>query len=160
MITHHLSEWEDEVSLGVVCIASHLEDYRLAFVLNRLLNTSFKNNASLIETSQKKKTFGFSVFISKESKNNPAAYLVDNLSVQEESPEASSALNGINPSIQGHLIKSLKKWHYLLCSEDLDWCAQTIKKLNSKDIIYYQSINYQHLKQNELDILTSIIYDD
>lgn len=159
MIAHQLTQWEDELALGVVCIASHVEDYKLAFVLNKTLNTRFVNKATLIETKQKNKTFGFSLFRSERTRNKPVAFLVDNHSVQSDGVDAQSSLFYVNPLLQRPVISSLKKWHYILFSEDVDWCNEVKTLLIAKDILYTQTINYQTLKKNELDLLISLTYD-
>jgi hypothetical protein len=159
MIAHQLTQWEDEIALGIVCIASHAEDYRLAFSLNKTIRTCFKNKAALIETKQKNKAFGFSVFVSQRRQNKPVAFLVDNHSVQSDVIDGQGTLFSLNPLLQRPVISSLKKWHYIMFSEDLAWCNQVKDQLVSKDILYTQTINYQTLKKNELDLLISLTYD-
>ena len=159
MISHQLTKWEDDVNLGIICIASHLEDYRLAHALNKTITTSFKNKPALLETKQNKKSFAFSVFISEGAQNKPIVFLVDNHSVQLESKIKNNALFNLNPLLQRPVISSLKKWHYILFSEDLAWCGKTKDLLVSKDILYTQIIDNQTLKKSELDLLISLTYD-
>lgn len=159
MISHQLTKWEDEIELGIVCIASHLEDYRLAFSLNKTLTTRFRNKPKLVETTQNKKAFGFSVFVSERSRNKPVVFLVDNHSVQADARNENNTLFNLSPLLQRPVINSLKKWHYIMFSEDLAWCGKINSLLSSKDILYTQKIENNSLKKSELDLLISLTYD-
>jgi hypothetical protein len=154
-----LNDWEDETELGIITLASHLEDYQLAFVLNKHFKTHFKNNIDPINFNRRGRGFKYSVYKSSETKYTPTLFLIDNQSVQESSAEVNHTLFNSTSFIQSSLIESLKKWHYFMISTDAEWLNEAIGKIKLEDIIYSLSIDIKSLKQNEQSILYSITYD-
>jgi len=154
-----LDDWEEETNLGLLAISSHLEDYQLAFTLNKLFRTHLKNKYNPTNTKKRGRFFIYSVYKSEETKTTPTLYFIDNQSIQESQAEATNTLFNSTGYVQTPLIESLKKWQFLVICTDIVWLEEVIKKLISKNITYTLKIDIQSLKQNEQSIIYSITYD-
>lgn len=155
-----LTGWENEIDLGIVALASHLEDYQLAYTINQILNTKFKNNINPLSVDKKKHSYQYSVFKSIDTRTTPLMYLIDNLSFQEDLVTTNNSLLDNASFYQIPLIKTLKKWHYIIISEDVLWLKQMVKTKNLHNIIYAHQSDIKTLNKYEQTILHSITYDE
>ena len=154
-----LDNWEDQTNLGILAISSHLEDYQFAFTLNRLFKTHLKNTFYPTNIRKRGRLFNYSVYKSTETKITPTLYFIDNQSIQESGGEEINTLFNSNIYIQSPLIESLKKWHYIMISSDINWLENISSELFLNNFTYTLMIDIQSLKKNEQSILYSITYD-
>ena len=160
MSSFELTNWEDELDLKIIALASHLEDYQLAYSLNKDLGILLTNRPELLTIKKNKQSFQFSVFSSKPKSDVPTDYLIDNQSVQTEQISNSGSLFNNSFLYQQTLISTLKKWHYLVVFVDGIWTKNLLTLNQNKNILYTQAVDIKLLTKHEQAIITSLTYDE
>ncbi len=160
MSSFELTDWEDELDLKIIAVASHLEDYQLAYSINKHLGILLTNRPNLLSIEKNKNNYQFSVFSSKVKSDAPIVYLIDNQSVQAEQISNSGSLFSDSFLYQQTLISTLKKWHYLVVWVDGIWTKNLLTLNQNKNILYSQGIDIKTLTKNEQAIITSLTYDE
>ena len=160
MSSFELTDWEDELDLKIIALASHLEDYQLAYSLNKELGILLTNRPELLTIKKNKQNFQFSIYSSKPKSDVPTVYLIDNQSVQAEQISNSGSLFNNSFLYQQTLISTLKKWHYLVVFVDGIWTKNLLTLNQNKNILYTQAVDIKLLTKQEQAIITSLTYDE
>lgn len=127
VLTFEIDEDEDDYLL--VGIHSTEEDYRLAFLLNKHLNTTLKRYKEDLDFKDSKAKFP--VFEFKDKSNFINYYLINNKHTQFVHNQENAGLFGGNYSTISYLIPEKKKIDFFLKIEGCN-CENIIKKLIDK----------------------------
>ncbi len=147
----HALELADDYSL--IGIHTSEEDYKLAYLLNLNLNTSFTKFKYQLDFENKKASFSIFEFIDKE--NQLSNYLISNKYIGNNTANLKPNLfsDNVNYSTTSYLISEKKKVDYFLKIEgeiSALKLRKTIKKLNNiHQIITSYNINSSNLKSKD-----------
>lgn len=147
----HSLELADDYSL--IGIHTSEEDYKLAYLLNLNLNTSFTKFKYQLDFENKKASFSIFEFIDKE--NQLSNYLISNKYIGDDTANLKPNLfsDNINYSTTSYLIPEKKNVDYFLKIEgeiSALKLRKTIKKLNNiHQIITSYNINSSNLKSKD-----------
>lgn len=109
----------------LIAIQTSLEDYKIAFSLNKTLEMCFIRNPEEILLTNEKGSGYFSHYTFEDSKHDLIWNLVQNKSfVKNTSQQKNSLFTEINHEFdsQIHLIPELKNFDYLLKIDEIDEC--------------------------------------
>ncbi len=160
MTTHLLHDWEEDVDLFVVGISSHLEDYRLAYAINKALGTALVNEAAPFSVFSKKEEQQYSLYFSPKNYSLPHFYLVSNQSLPKNNLKNMPTLFSDEGLYRSYLLNRFKKWPYILISEDGAWFDQLNVLRENREISYLHPIIYTTLNKNEQALIKEITYDE
>lgn len=107
----------------LIAIQTHLEDYKVAFTLNKMLEMHFIKEPKEIEFTNETGTGSFSRYVFEDSRNDLTWSLVQNKSfIQNNSTQKNSLFTEINHKFnsQINLIPELNKFDYLLKIDEID----------------------------------------
>ena len=107
----------------LIAIQTHLEDYKVAFTLNKMLEMHFIKEPVEIEFTNETGTGSFSHFTFEDSRNDLVWSLVQNISfIQNNTSQKDSLFTEIDHkfSSQINLIPELNKFDYLLKIDEID----------------------------------------
>lgn len=107
----------------LIAIQTHLEDYKVAFTLNKLIEMRFRKQPTEIEFTNENGTGTFSHFTFEDSKNDLIWNLVQNKSfIQNNNSQKDSLFTDIGHKFnsQINLIPELNKFDYLLKIDEID----------------------------------------
>ena len=147
----HSLELDDEYTL--IGIHTSEEDYKLAYLLNLNLNTSFSKFKYQLDFKNNKASFSIFEFI--DRKKQLDVYLISNKFIENSSDDLGSSLfsNNVFYSTTSYLIPEKKNIDYFLKIEgDIsnNELEETIIKLNTiHQIITSYSVNPAHLKSRD-----------
>jgi len=140
---------EDEYSL--IGIHSTLEDYKLAYLLNKTLNTHFYKSEKDLEFVIEKKEATFSLYNYENVSYDLEYFLISN-SFRSENQAISKNLL-LNSETKIHLIPEKKKVDFFLkiCGElEYEFIVKTINKIkNIEHVITAYSIDKNTLKSKD-----------
>ncbi len=151
---HHLSlEDTFEESFHLFTIYCEEESYRMAFILNRMLDLQLQKTKSIV----RKKDLGeFAVYEYLDHSKYQHWYLVSNHSLLKSEMPATDLFSSSNTIFEQkiHYVKELKKAPYLLkfdAEVDASFLRNLLKKLQSIPQIYTaELINLAQLKNQKL----------
>lgn len=133
----------------LIAIHSTLEDYKLAFLLNSVLDIRLKKNNSNIEIAIQEGKSSFSNFLYNDKKNDVVWNLIVNKTTILSSKSKASELFD-NVEIKVFLLPEYKKADYLLKIEnidhDFDEDEMIEKMLSIKNITTVYTIDTNNLK--------------
>jgi len=151
---------EDEKEIGVLLLSTHLEDYRLAYTLNKFCATNFICVSELPHYSKIKANTSFSFFYSLASSTLSSCYLVSN---QVLNKSYQPILGNLFDKPDSHMIPMLKvfsKWPYFLLFP-LEYSNVWNKKLEVvRTITAMQTIDFQSLSKSDKNIIYTIYNED
>lgn len=107
----------------LIAIQTHLEDYKVAFTLNKMLEMRFVKEPVEIEFTNETGTGSFSHYVFEDSRNDLIWSLVQNKSfIQNNTSQKNSLFTEIDHkfSSQINLIPELNKFDYLLKIDEID----------------------------------------
>ncbi|MFI2741546.1 IPExxxVDY family protein [Zhouia sp. PK063] len=137
----------DEHSYTLIAIHSTLEDYRLAYFLNKHLNIKLKREEKNIVI---KNDFSFSLYEWEDVQQHITYNLIKNIAVKEENILSSSGLFQENVSfVKGYMVPEKKKVDFFLKVEEITHQqSQYIINIVSKisNVITTYSIDPNQLK--------------
>jgi hypothetical protein len=140
---------EEEYSL--IGIHSTLEDFKLAYLLNKKLNTRFYKAKEDLEFVREKKKASFSIYNYENIKYDFDWFLIAN-SYRRENQTVSNELL-LTSETKTYLIPEKKKIDFFLkiCGEsEYEFIAKTIKKITSiENVITAYSIDKNTLKSKD-----------
>jgi hypothetical protein len=156
-----LSGWkEDDKNISVILITAHLDDFRLAYTLNRYCLTQFVNISNLPKTSQAKQNQSFTKFVSAQSSTISRCYLVHNQYVIKNSTSTSANLFNNLETVKLPLIKSYPKWPYILIHSSESHQELLLRVRLVPNIIAHQVVDFQTLSNNDQNIIYNIYNED
>jgi hypothetical protein len=133
MTTYKLTDWDVEEDLcTVIGIHSTLEPYRMAYLINKYLKTSFKRRSNDHDVSTNDTTANFPVYEYRDHQENTRLYLVPNIHYGQLKTVASSGGlfdTEINNTVKTTLIKEHKNVDFLLKIEKDPLCYPVKKML-------------------------------
>lgn len=115
MQRHQLgSIMEDEFTL--IAIHSNIEDYKLAFLINKHLNIQLKRKENDLDFFKKEGHITFSVFEFENSNSEDVLYLISNTckTITEKITSAGSLFESSSEEIVHYLIPEFKKTEFIL----------------------------------------------
>jgi hypothetical protein len=140
---------EEEYSL--IGIHSTLEDYRLAYLLNKNLSTRFYKAKEDLEFVREKKKASFSIYNYENKVENNDWFLIENIFKEKPKLEKSQLL--LFPEIETHLISEKKKVNYFIKISDeitaslMLTITEKISKIDQVNKVY--SIDKNTLKSKD-----------
>jgi hypothetical protein len=138
----HSFEFDYEHDYTLIGIHTPLEDYRLAYLLNKTMGIQFrryKEDLDLIERSEKS---SFSIFIFDDKKNMTTWTLISNKSIQTETPTASAGSLFANEQKSVFLIPEKRMVDFLIRIDGIfpdkfiKEIIDSIKKINTIIALY------------------------
>lgn len=126
----------------LIAIHTSLEDYKLAFQINKYLEISLSKSQKEISIQTNNETGCFSWFCYDDAKNDLGWNLVANKTTFVSNNSNNGLFNEAAFTIQMHLIPELKKADYLLKIENLDHRYNTKKVVNQISKINQISTTY------------------
>lgn len=151
MQRHHLGQIiEDEFIL--IAIHSNVEDYKLAFLINKHLNFNLKRKENDLDFFKKEGHITFSVFEHQDTEREDFFYLVSNIckSVTEKITSAGSLFETSNEEKTHYLIPEYKKTEFFLkiVSDEPEFYEQNfVAQLNKiPSIITTYQVDLNNLK--------------
>ncbi|AWM13476.1 IPExxxVDY family protein [Flavobacterium sp. NRK F10] len=102
----------------LIAIHSNLEDYRLAYFINQLLNIKLQKNSNAIEVSVLDSKSSFEHFIFDDEIQDICWHLVENKSVLTTKQQTASLFDNVDATI--HLVPEFKKADYILKVDNTD----------------------------------------
>ncbi len=161
MSKHILIDWEDDVDeLSILLLLSSLEDYRLAFELNKTFGYSFSACLTDICKTNKKSQYYFRSYHSFDSNNNASLYLIENQSYSSSNPVSSGGLFETETHLTEYLLPKFSKWPFILVSEDLNSLNSFTKSTLQSTITAKQLVDFKDLRSNEQNIFTHYYYEN
>lgn len=156
-----LDDWTDELpEIYILGIHSHLEDFRLAYELNRHQNTFFAVSQHALTLYDEAAKYEFNYFKNVGKLNTPTCYLIKNQSVYQYSvPDESQHATPL-ANKQKILIKTKQKWPFMLISHDLDWLVFLNKQRHPKVFLASQLIEFESLSKSEKETLITLYYEN
>jgi hypothetical protein len=132
----------------LIAIHSTLEDYKLAFLLNSVLDTQLKKNNFNIEIEISEGKSAFSNFIFDDKKNDVVWSLIENKTILSSKSTISQLFEAVEVTV--FLVPEFKKADYLLKIENIDYEfdeAEMIQKILAlKNITSVYTIDTTNLK--------------
>ncbi len=132
----------------LIAIHSNLEDYRLAYFINQLLNVKLQKNSSAIEVSVLEGKSSFEHFIFDDEIQDICWHLVENKSVLTTKQQTVSLFDNVDATI--YLVPEFKKADYILKIDNTDSFFDSdivLKQLSQiKFITMAYTINQDKLK--------------
>lgn len=159
---YKLTDWDDESpSTHVLGISSALPDYKLAFVLNKILGNLFFNTPCLYTVSSKKdQKEVYQCFKSNGSHLLSDVYLFVNQSVYKSDYSDNGSLFGDINITTSTFIPRLSKWDYLLISNDIRALSETIYPAIYPIIKTIYLFDFKYFNKNEQLTLTTFYYEN
>lgn len=144
-----LELYEEEYNL--IGIHTTLEDYKLAYLLNKKLGTSFYKSKEDLNFEKLNKQSSFSIFNYSNSTYDFEWFLIANSSKRENQTESNELL--ITSETKTYLIPEKKKIDFFIKitgSVDYSYIAETIDKIKTIDqVITSYSIDKNTLKSKD-----------
>lgn len=133
----------------LIAIHSTIEDYKLAFLLNRVLGTQLQKNNSNIEIAIQEGKSSFSNFLYDDEKNDVVWSLVENkTTILTSKNKVAQLFDSIEVTV--FLLPEFKKADYLLKIENIDHDFDEVemieKILSIKNITTVYTIDKTNLK--------------
>ena len=133
----------------LIAIHSTMEDYKLAFLLNRVLGTQLQKNNSNIEIAIQEGKSSFSNFLYDDEKNDVVWSLVENkTTILTSKNKVAQLFDSIEVTV--FLLPEFKKADYLLKIENIDHDFDEVemieKILSIKNITTVYTIDKTNLK--------------
>ena len=149
----HALELDDfsEEKYSLIGIHSTLEDYKLAYLLNKNLNTRFYKAKEDLEFVREKKKASFSIYNYENKVENNDWFLVENIFREKPKLEESQIL--LFPEIETHLISEKRNINYFIKISDditanlMSTIIEQISKIDQVDKAY--SIDKNTLKSKD-----------
>lgn len=126
----------------LIAIHTSLEDYKLAYQVNKMLELSLAKNQKEISIKSNEGTGFFSWFCYEDNQHDLEWNLVANKTSVASNELNNSLFNEMSISVQMHLIPELKKADYLLKIENLDDRFDTKKVIHKLSEIKQVSTTY------------------
>jgi hypothetical protein len=140
---------EEEYSL--IGIHTALEDYKLAYLLNKNLNTHFSKSQKNLEFGNAKKRASFSIYNFTSKKYDFEWYLIANSFKRENQTESNELL--LTSETKTYLIPETKKVDFFIKISgeiDFEFVVDTVHKIkNIEQIITSYSIDKNTLKSKD-----------
>lgn len=154
-----LTGWEDnDDSFCVLLIATHLDDYRLAYLINKQHNLNFVNVTTQKGVFSNQKSTYFNIYQSDKGVRSECAYLVHNQIVSLETVASPDNLFSEQMPKSKPLLKTCQQWPFFLLSFQGEELRRNLRLM--RDISAIQLIDFQHLSKNEQQILNNIFYEN
>mgnify|MGYP007011819283 CR=1 FL=1 len=141
---------EDDYLL--IAIHSNVEDYKLAFLINKHLKTNFRRKDNDLDFFKKEGHITFSIFEYHDIEREDTFYLISNIfkSVEEKITSAGSLFETNNEEKTYYLLPEFKKTEFFLkiVSDETDFYEQNlVAKLNkTPSIVTAYQVDTNHLK--------------
>ncbi len=151
---------DDEKNICVLLLSTHLEDYQLAYTLNKFCSTSFVSVFELTQFSKIKSDTFVSLYYNAAKAKLSASYLVNNQLLSKISQPTVEDLFTKPQLKTSPLLKEHPKWPYfLLFSNDLlaEWTTR-IKIVRA--ITASQTIHFQSLSKSDKNIINTFYYEE
>ncbi len=151
---------EDDRKIGIMLVASNLEDYRLAYTLNKFCTTNFVCVSEFPRSLKNMTNSSFSFFFSLANSTLSSCYLVNNqMLVKSTQP----ILDNLFERPDSHVLPMLKgfaKWPYFLLFP-LEWLTEWNEILaHIRTITATQIIDFQSLPKSDKNIIYTIYNED
>lgn len=159
MIKLCLDDWTDDINWQILALSTHIEDYFLAYQLNKTLGCRLKDSREPFSITHKKSTALFSCYISLACKKTPLLYLINNQSFNTDN---SIGLGGLFADEENQsnytLLNSLKRWDYLLITNDTPWIEANMNQIKKTNVTS-NLFTYNNLNNKEQKVLTILTHD-
>ncbi len=138
----------------LIAIHSKIENYRLAFFLNKMLSIGFIKCDDEVVQLKKGETFCFSKFIFEDQENQTDWILVENIQSKQHTEQFGNLFMDFENVKTSYLLPELKKVDYLLKIEgvfDSDLINDTLEKIkdiNQVQLAYVVDMNQVKSKSN------------
>ena len=161
MSKHTLSGWEEEdKDVSVILIATHLDDFRLAYSLNKHCSTLFVNVSDVLNIQKFGENHSFTKYVSNYKSTTNRCYLVHNQIITKSSPATSKGLFANSESIKLPLLKSYSKWPFLLISSS-ESSQELMNGIRlTPNISAFQAVDFQSLSKYNQNIIYNIYNED
>jgi hypothetical protein len=154
-----LNDWADQetTTLSLLLIHISIEDYQLAYFVNKHAGLSFKAAADLTVHAQHGES-KHRVFSAKSSDNS--LFLIGNQSYLSNSNAVYADLFHAETTARSFLLKKYSKWDYALLSADIDALLSMEKLFKQHAITVSQPVDLEKLNATEQAALTNFIYEN
>ncbi len=161
MSKHVLTDWEDDIEeLSILLLLSSLEDYRLAYELNKAFGYSFTSCLSDITKTNNKANYSFRSFYTYDSNNNSCIYLFENQSYSSNMMVSSGGLFGTESHLIDYLMPKYNKWPYILVSEEINSLSSFANAKANSAITTRQLVDFKKIKSTEQNTFTHYYYEN
>lgn len=135
----------DSTDYELIAIHSNLEDYRLAYFINQLLDIQLQKNNKAIEVKMKEGKSAFQYFMFDDEIQDICWHLVENRSVLNTKQHESSLFDTLDTTV--HLVPEFKKADYVF-------------KIDNTDSFFDSDFVLKQLSQNKFITLAYTINQD
>jgi hypothetical protein len=155
-----LHDWEDDVDIGlqVSVLHSSIEDFRMAYHLNRHCRLALKAANDIVLNTKPSGQSKYSVFHCTVLNSNIGLFLISNRSYASTNLSKVADLFSAEAETYTYLLPKFDKWDYILLSDNYEVLSKFDKSIN--EITASQIVDFKTFKITEQSVFRNYIYEN